>query len=98
MRRARFLAISSVILISLGEAIWAGQSQTLQNAVAPLEEGVPEVAIERLGLFLAQNPPAPEKLIAQRKLAEALVRAERLTEALDFFADSALTTDAETMF
>ena len=98
MRRARFLAISSVILISLGEAIWAGQSETLQNAVAPLEEGVPEVAIERLRLFLAQNPPAPEQLIARRKLAEALVRAERLTEALDLFADSALTTDAETTF
>ena len=98
MRRSRFLAISSVILISLGEALWAGQNETLQNAVAPLEEGVPEVAIERLGLFLAQNPPAPEQLIARRKLAEALVRAERLTEALDLFADSALTTDAETTF
>ena len=98
MRRSRFLAISSVILISLGEALWAGQNETLQNAVAPLEEGVPEVAIERLRLFLAQNPPAPEQLIARRKLAEALVRAERLSEALDLFADSALTTDAETTF
>ena len=98
MKRARFLAISSVILISLGEAIWAGQSETLQNAVAPLEEGVPEVAIERLRLFLAQNPPAPEQLIARRKLAEALVRAERLTEALDLFAGTALTTDDETTF
>ena len=98
MRRTRFLAISSMILISLGEALWAGQSETLQNALAPLEEGVPEVAIERLRMFLAQNPPAPEQLIARRKLAEALVRAERLTEALDLFADSALTNDAETTF
>src|SRR4029079_10578419 len=98
MRRSRFLAIASVILISLGESIWAGQSETLQSAVAPLEEGVPEVAIERLRLFLAQNPPAPEQLIARRKLAEALVRAERLTEALDLFASAALTTDDETTF
>src|SRR6476646_8297416 len=98
MRRSRFLAISSVILISLGETLWAGQDETLQNAIAPLEEGVPQVAIERLRLFLAQNPPAPEQLIARRKLAEALVRAERLTEALDFLADPALTIDAEASF
>ena len=98
MRRTRFLAISSMILISLGEALWAGQSETLQNALAPLEEGVPEVAIERLRMFLAQNPPAPEQLIARRKLAAALVRAERLSEALDLFADPALTADAETAF
>src|SRR6476646_3337019 len=98
MRRSRFLAISSVILISLGETLWAGQDETLQNAIAPLEEGVPQVAIERLRLFLAQNPPPPEQLIARRKLAEALVRAERFSEALDLFTDSALTNDAETTF
>ena len=98
MRKSRFLAISSVILISLGEVLSADQNETLQNAVAPLEEGVPEVAIERLRSFLALNPPAPEQLIARRKLAEALVRAERLTEALDLFTDPTLTSDAKTTF
>ena len=98
MRKTSFLAISGVVLFSLGEALWAGQSQPLQNAVAPLAEGVPEVAIERLRMFLAQNPPAPEQLIARRKLAEALVRAERLSEALELFADPAMTADAEATF
>jgi TolA-binding protein len=98
MIRTGFCALLVVILLSLGEALGAGQSETLQNAVAPLEEGVPEVAIARLRMFLEQNPPAPEQLIARRKLAEALVRAERLTEALDLFVDPALTTDAEASF
>jgi TolA-binding protein len=98
MRRTGFLAILSAIFISLGTALWAGQKETLQNAVAPLEEGVPEVAIDRLRLFLAQSPSAPEQLIVRRKLAEALVRAERLSEALDLFADPAITTDPEATF
>jgi TolA-binding protein len=98
MRRTGFIAISSIILISLCTVLWADQSENLQYAVAPLEEGVPEVAIERLQLFLAQNPSAPDQSIARRKLAEALVRADRPGEALDLFADPALLTDAEATF
>ena len=98
MSRKRFLAISGAIFLTLGQALWAGQSEPLKNAIAPLEEGVPEVAIERLRAFLAENPPVLEQLVARRNLAEALVRTERLGEALDLFADPALEVDREATF
>jgi tetratricopeptide (TPR) repeat protein len=59
---------------------------------------VPEVAIERLQRFLAQNPPAAEQLVAQRKLAEALVRAGRVQESLAIFESASLTNDRESIF
>lgn len=97
MRRGIF-ALAGLVVLSLGQVASAQASEALQKAIAPLEEGVPEVAIARLQTFLAQNPVAPEQAIARRKLAEALVRAGRLDDALELFADSSLTTDAEATF
>lgn len=94
----RFLAIAGLILFSLGQTVRAQENEALRRALAPLAQGVPEVAIERLENFLAQNPPAPGRAMARRKLAEALVRAGRLDDALEIFADPALTNDAESNF
>ncbi|MEO7723920.1 MAG: hypothetical protein ABIU29_04415, partial [Chthoniobacterales bacterium] len=82
MKRTRLFILALLALLSLGGAARAGQSAALGNAIVPLEEGVPEVAIERLQNFLSQNPPLPEAVLARRKLAQALVRAGRLDEAL----------------
>jgi TolA-binding protein len=100
MRRKPIFALTGLISFSLGQAVWAEQQpgEALRSAIAPLEEGVPQVAIERLQNFLEQNPVGPEQEIARRKLAEALVRAGRLEEALKLFADPALTMDAEATF
>ncbi|MGI8956407.1 MAG: tetratricopeptide repeat protein [Chthoniobacterales bacterium] len=94
----RRLAIAGLVLFSLGQNVFAQESEALRTAIAPLTQDVPEVAIERLQYFLAKNPAAPEQAVAKRKLAEALVRAGRLDAALEIFADPALTSDAESNF
>ncbi|MEO8043977.1 MAG: tetratricopeptide repeat protein [Spartobacteria bacterium] len=98
MKRLRIFAFAGLALISLGQTVRAQEKETLPSALAPLEDGVPEVAIERLQNFLGQNPAAPERAIARHRLAEALVRTGRLEEALQIFADPALTNDAESTF
>ena len=97
MSRAK-LALAGLVLLSLGQVAAAQPGEALQQAIAPLEEGVPAVAIVRLQTFLAQYPMAPEQTIARRKLAEALVRAGRLDDALALFADPALTSNAPASF
>jgi len=66
--------------------------------MAPLAEGVPEVAIERLQGFLAQNPAAAEQTLARKKLAEALLQAGRPAEVLTLFETPTLTNDEEAVF
>ena len=94
----RICATAGLVLFSLGHFARGQSSEALEKAIAPLQEDVPEVAITRLQSFLAQNPSAPERIVARRKLAEAFVRTERLEEALELFADTSLTTDAEAKF
>ncbi|HEY3662874.1 MAG TPA: tetratricopeptide repeat protein [Chthoniobacterales bacterium] len=94
----RLLAIAGLVLLSLGQNVLAQESEALQAAIAPLTQGVPEVAISRLQDFLAKNPAASEQAVAKRKLAEALVCAGQLDAALKVFADPALTNDAESNF
>jgi TolA-binding protein len=97
MSRGNF-ALAGLVLLSLGQVTATPPGEALQQAIAPLEEGVPEVAIARLQTFLAQNSVALEQTVARRKLAEALVRAGRLDDALALFADLALTSNAEAAF
>ncbi|MBA2435699.1 MAG: tetratricopeptide repeat protein [Chthoniobacterales bacterium] len=98
MRRTSLLFLTGLVSLSLGQAVCGQESETLERAIAPLAEGVPQVAVERLQKFLTQNPSASERVVAQRKLAEALVRAGQLEKALEIFADPALTNDAESAF
>ena len=93
----RLLAL--VILLSLGQTAFGEEEKVvLQAALAPLEEGVPEVAITRLQKFLAQNPGPAERQMARRKLTEALVRAERPSEALEVFSVRDRPGDSEATF
>ncbi|MEO6970947.1 MAG: tetratricopeptide repeat protein, partial [Chthoniobacterales bacterium] len=93
----KLLSLASVLLFASGTPGKAQPSAALQAAMAPLA-GVPQVAIERLQTFLAQNPPLPEKTLARKKLAEALVRAGRPAEALALFETPSLTNDEEVVF
>src|SRR5436190_4591379 len=94
----KLLALAGAIILSLGGGRAAQLSPALQAALAPLAEGVPPVAIERLQIFLAQNPPAAEQDLARKKLAEALIRAGRPADALPLFANPSLTNDLEAVF
>ena len=94
----RLLALAGAIIFSLGVQARAQLSPALQAAIAPLAEGVPAVAIERLQAFLAQNPPAAEQNLARKKLAEALVQAGRPADALPLFENPSLTNDLEAVF
>ena len=94
----KLLALAGALIFSLGMQGRAQPRPALQGAIAPLAEGVPQVAIERLQAFLAQNPPAAEQNLARKKLAQALVLADRPAEALPLLASSGLTNDLEAVF
>ncbi len=97
--KVRFLLLAAVCL-SLG-SLWGARSDSaaLREATAPLADGVPQVAVTRLRAFLAQNPPATERVVARRKLVEALVRVGQASEALELFSDDpGLTNDVEATF
>ncbi len=59
----------------------------LEEAIAPLNAGVPQVAIARLQSVLAQPLPPNDAVLARTKLIEALVRADRAEEALSVASD-----------
>ncbi len=81
MNRARIFVLAGLVLFSFGQVVRGQENEALRMAIAPLADGVPEVAVERLEKFLAQDPPAAERSRARLKLAEALTRAGRLPEA-----------------
>ncbi len=97
--KVRFLFLVAVCF-SLGSLRGAqSESPSLREATAPLADGVPQVAVTRLQAFLAQNPPAAERVVARRNLVEALVRVGQPSEALELFSDDpGLTNDVEATF
>ncbi|MGH8092658.1 MAG: tetratricopeptide repeat protein [Chthoniobacterales bacterium] len=90
----------AAVWLSLGPCLKAQpDGQSLAEAVAPLADGVPQVAVTRLQALLAQSPPAAEQDMARRRLVEALVRAGRPAEALELFSSApGLTNDLEATF
>jgi tetratricopeptide (TPR) repeat protein len=70
-----------------------------RNAAArPIAEGVPEVAVVRLEKLLGGNLSAAATELAEQKLGEALVLAERPAEALKVFENPGLTSEPEAIF
>ncbi|MBA3831968.1 MAG: tetratricopeptide repeat protein [Chthoniobacterales bacterium] len=89
----------TLILLLLAASLGtAAPGLTLDDAIRPLAEGVPGVAVERLQNLLAQKLSAAEQLIAKTKLTEALVRANRPGEALKVATDSGLTNNLPALF
>ncbi len=81
--------ISLIGLIAfLAQALRADISPALAEASAPLEEGVPEVAVARLQALLNKTLPDSDWSAVVEKLAEAQVAAKQPEEALALLADS----------
>ena len=93
-----FFLLGAVFSLSLGGSLEAQENPTLQKAIAPLGAGVPEVTIERLGQFLAQNPSGLERQVAELKLGEALVQTGESERALEIFNRASLTNSPELDF
>ncbi|HEV8422689.1 MAG TPA: tetratricopeptide repeat protein, partial [Chthoniobacterales bacterium] len=85
------------VFTSLGAAAFAQENRTLQDALAPLRDGVPQVAVDRLKILLAQNPASPDKSTLEEKLGEALFLSDRPAEALEVLKSAGLT-NAEAIF
>lgn len=90
-----FWIVFSAIVFSLGPPVRAEVNPVLQQAIAPLAEGVAPVAIARLETFLAQNASATDRVFARKKLAEALIQVGRPADALPLLEDVSLTNDLE---
>src|ERR1700730_15378694 len=88
MKRVKYFA--AAILIAL-VAFGRGEISTqLTEAVAPLNEGVPEVAVIRLSALLKQNLSDPDWRAVAEKLLEALVTANQTVDALKLAEDPRL--------
>lgn len=91
------LVVVVTVFVSLGTTAFAQENWTLQDALGPLRDGVPEVAVERLKILLAQSPASPDKSTAEEKLGEALFLSDRPAEALEVLKSTGLT-NPETIF
>jgi TolA-binding protein len=88
MTRIRQLVLISLIApvsVARGEI-----STELAEAAAPLAQGVPEIAVERLETLLKKDLPDPEWRAVAEKLAEAHVGAKQDEAALVLLADPRL--------
>jgi tetratricopeptide (TPR) repeat protein len=65
-------------------------SSDIAAAIAPLVDGVPEVAVARLQALLSKNSPGPEWREIAGKLAEALIAENQPADALRLLDDSRL--------
>src|SRR5207249_3033441 len=72
----------------LAPFVRADISAELAQASAPLSEGVPEVAVERLQTLLNRNRPDAEWRTVAEKLAEAQVAAKEPEDTLVLLADA----------
>lgn len=79
-----------VLSIGLLQSSRAQTSAELAEAAAPLESGVPEVAIVRLRTLLGQTTAPNEWNEVAQKLAEALIASGQPKEALALLNDSRL--------
>ncbi|MEO6872777.1 MAG: tetratricopeptide repeat protein [Chthoniobacterales bacterium] len=75
-----------------------GETTSLQDALRPLTDGVPQVAVARLQDLLEQKLTPADARTAKAKLTEALVRAGRPEDALKIASDPSLTTDPNAIF
>ena len=67
-----------------------GEVSPLDEAMRPIEEGVPQVAVLRLRMLLKTDLAPEEKKTATAKLGEALLAADEAEEALKILQDPSL--------
>ena len=85
MRTRNILLVG--VSIFLLQPLCAEDSPELTSAIKPLNEGVPEVAVERLRAFL-KNRSGDEWTAGAEKLVEALLASNRPQEALSLLDDT----------
>ena len=78
-------AIAGSFVFGLARFAHAQEFPEIAAAAKPIEDGVPDVAAQRLKALLANNLPTEERAIAASKLAEALVLAGQPAKALKLF-------------
>lgn len=82
--------LSLLLFVALRLAAHAQESGLLAEAIQPLADGVPQVAVVRLrALVAAPDLPAEERMAAKMKLTEALVAAGQPNECLQLLDDPA---------
>ncbi len=86
---ARICACGFFLLFPL--QLWA-DIEGFTEAIRPLDEGVPQVAVMRLRAILGRNLPPPDKTTVTAKLAEALLAAGNTHEALTLLESAELQT------
>lgn len=91
--------LTAVFLGGLGFASGAraDASNEIAEAARPMDEGVPEVAVYQLQNLIARVS-GPAAIAATEKLAEALIAAQRGTEALHLLEQSPLRDSANGKF
>ena len=94
MQRIGLIGFSIVLAQTLRPEI----PPSLAEATKPLLEGVPEVAVVRLGALLSRSSTVEEWCAIAEKLAEAQVAAKHPEDALALLADSRLRELPSTRF
>ncbi|HEU0209981.1 MAG TPA: tetratricopeptide repeat protein [Candidatus Udaeobacter sp.] len=87
-----------LILFVIANLCRADEPLNFQTASRPLEEGVPEVAVDRLQQLLRKNLSLPEKRQVMWKLAEALIAAHDGEGALKILGEAPLRDFPATNF
>jgi TolA-binding protein len=96
--RPRKIAVFLALLAFLLQPVCAEDSAELTSAIKPLNEGVPEIAVVRLRALLGKDLSIEEWRACAEKLLEALLAANRPTEALNFLDDARLRGAGWTTF
>jgi TolA-binding protein len=94
----RYFLLGAILSFSLGGFSRGSEVPTLEKAIAPLEDGIPEVTVQRLEQVLAGNPVGSERERAELQLGRALVETGRPNEALKLLGQPSLTNSGEANF
>jgi predicted negative regulator of RcsB-dependent stress response len=83
----RIAIVFTIWSILLSQVTRSQTSSVLDEAMKPLSEGVPEVAVARLQASLSKSLSATDWKAVATRLAEALIRADRPIDALRLLDD-----------
>src|SRR5881398_1952952 len=81
-----------------GTPLQAAFNDDLAKAVAPTNDGIPEVAVVRLRALLKTTTTPEEQRVVNENLVQALVAANQPAEALALIGDNKLVTSSGQKF
>jgi predicted negative regulator of RcsB-dependent stress response len=83
----RIAIFSAALAILIAQSARSQTSSALDEAIKPVSEGVPEVAVARLQSLLSENSSGVDWEAVATRLVEALIRAGRPIDALKLLDD-----------